>query len=76
MTLTFAENCVRALARAAARELADRVTVTLRESSSDFTVRCGGRMAIAKYEAQPDEQARQLERAVETVLGLREPEPA
>ena len=72
---TFAENVVRELAHVAAKELAGRVTLTMVEGSNAFEVRCGTRSVVVRLEHEHDAQARLLERAVEVVMGLREPEP-
>lgn len=69
--LDFATNFVRGAARHAAEKLADQVQVTLNPADEDFTVICCARKERAQRKAEPAEMARELERAVEVVMGLR-----
>lgn len=70
----FAESFVRQAASLAAEELAGSVRVTRDPASEEWVVTCRKRTARAEHRLEPAEFARELERAVETVMGLREPE--
>ena len=71
--IDFAEACVRAMAFNVGKELASRVRVERDPSSATYTVTCGKRRAQCNERSAPDEMARELSNAVETVMGLREP---
>ncbi len=74
--IDFAESCVRAMARATGEELAARVRVERDPTAASYTVRCGKRSAALNERQDPAEFARELQHAVETVMGLREPKEA
>ena len=72
--INFAESCVRAMARATGEELAARVHVAMDPAMNRYTVKCGELRAHLDPDPDPAQFARALQKAVETVMGLREPE--